>query len=140
MPVYEYNCRDCRRLVSIWLRSFNDQTPPECPNCKGKNLQRRISRVIIAKGTRRQLNELDRGRLMSHYEGRDKGSQAAWARRMASELGEAGSDFRDMAEKVEAGEQVFDLYDPAPLLDHKLSEKSETIDSGPAPSSDAHLD
>jgi putative FmdB family regulatory protein len=136
MPVYEYLCRSCRRIVSIFQRGFTAQAVPVCPNCQGADLQRRISRVVIARGTRRRLDEVDRGRLLGAYEGRDKGSQAAWARRVASELGEAGSEFREMAEKVEAGQDVFDLYDPAPTLDYKISEKKEQLSGGSASTSE----
>jgi putative FmdB family regulatory protein len=125
MPVYEYICNDCRKVSSIFTRSISAVVDPVCAHCRGKDLQRKISRVVIAKGTRRAVDDLDRRRLIGHYEGRDKGSRAAWARRMANELGEAGADFRQMAEKVEAGEDVWDLYDPAPVLDHKLNSTRE---------------
>ena len=124
MPVYEYNCHGCKRVVSVFQRRMFAQTTPVCPNCESTELERRISRVRVLKG-KREYGDVDRERLMSHFEGNDRGSQASWARRMASELGEAGGDFREMAEKVEAGEQVFDLYDPAPMLDHKISERIE---------------
>ena len=127
MPVYEYTCHSCRKIVSIFHRSISSQVEAVCPNCQSSDLQRRISRVIVAKGTRRHLDEIDRDRLMGQYEGIDKGSQASWARRVAGELGEAGTEFRDMAEKVEAGEDVWDLYDPAPMLDHKINAKKEEL-------------
>lgn len=142
MPVYEYVCHDCRKAVSIFFRSISSPPEPVCPECQGTKLRRKISRVIIAKGTRRALEEVDTSRLMGHYEGRDKASQAAWARRVAGELGEAGEDFRQMAEKVEAGEDVWDLYDPAPMLEHKISEKASQESpppSEPAPGGDGGL-
>lgn len=138
MPVYEYLCQSCRKTVSIFFRSFSAQPDPACPECGGKQLRRKISRVIIAKGGQRYLNEMDTGRLMGEYGGRDKGSQAAWARRVAGELGEAGAEFREMAEKVEAGQDVWDLYDPAPMLEHKIQEKAKaegTPSSAPESSS-----
>ncbi|MEE9286205.1 MAG: zinc ribbon domain-containing protein [Dehalococcoidia bacterium] len=130
MPIYEYLCHSCRRIVSIFQRSISAQAEPVCPHCQGGDLERRISRVIIAKGARRRLDEIDRDRLMGQYGGMDKGSQAAWARRVAGELGEAGTEFREMAEKVEAGEDVWDLYDPAPMLDYKINEKKEQLSGG----------
>lgn len=123
MPIYEYNCHNCRKIVSIFTRSFKDPVKEICPSCNGANLTRRFSRVIIAKGSHRSLGEIDRERLVGHYGGRDKKSQADWARRVAGELGEAGSEFREMADKVDAGEDVWDLYDPAPMLDYKIDEK-----------------
>ena len=132
MPVYEYVCHDCRKVVSIFFRSISSPPEPVCPECQGKDLRRKISRVVIAKGARRSLEEVDTNRLMGHYEGRDKASQAAWARKVAGELGSAGEEFREMAEKVEAGQDVWDLYDPAPMLEHKISEKASQESSAPA--------
>jgi len=140
MPIYEYICHDCRKVVSIFYRSFSALSDPACPECAGVNLRRKISRVIIAKGSSRALGELDTGRLMGHYEGMDKGSQAAWARRMAGELGEAGTDFREMAEKVDAGEEVYDLYDPGPMLEHKISERISEESGGSGDSASSGYD
>ncbi len=126
MPVYEYICHDCGRLETVLVRSFTAEVKPVCPACKGSNLRRKLSRVVVVKGARKQLEEFDRSRLVGEYEGRDKGSQARWARRVSRELGdELGSEFRDMAEKVEGGEDVWDLVDPAPTLDYKLEQKSQ---------------
>ena len=134
MPVYECICSDCRKVSRIFTRSVHERLHPACSHCQGRNLRRKISRVVIAKGTRRAIQDLVRSRLMGRYEGRDKARQAAWSRRTANELGEAGSDFREMAEKAEAGEDVWDLYDPAPVLEHKLNSHS---DSGASPPADA---
>ncbi len=130
MPVYEYVCRNCRRIVSVFQRGFTAQTTPVCSHCQSADLQRRYTPIRVLKGSRRQLDEVNRDRLLGHYEGRDKGSQASWARRVASELGEAGGEFREMAEKIEAGEEVFDLYDPAPTLEYKLDAQKEKLGGG----------
>lgn len=125
MPVYEYVCSDCRKVVSIFFRSMASQSTPVCPNCQGSNLARKISRVIVAKGDKRYFEGVDTNRMMGNYAGRDKGSQVSWARRVASELGDAGSEFREMAERVEGGADEFRLYDPAPLLEMKMRERIE---------------
>ncbi len=130
MPIYEYACTDCRKIVSIFFRSMASQDDPACPDCGGDHLHRKISRVVIAKGGAGTLTGIDTSRLMGHYEGRDKRSQAAWARRVAGEMGEAGSEFKEMAEKVEAGQDVWDLYDPGPMLEHKVHEKSREVTGG----------
>lgn len=125
MPVYEYACYDCRKIVSILHRTMESTTNPACPDCTGSKLKRRISRVVIAKGGRGVLGDVDTSRMMSNYGGHDKRSQAQWARQVAGELGGAGEDFREMAEKVEAGEDVWDLYDPGPMLEHKVNQKAD---------------
>ena len=46
MPIYEYNCRACRRRVSLFFRSFaHVDEYPACPHCGEQALHRRMSRV-----------------------------------------------------------------------------------------------
>lgn len=120
MPIYEYLCKECGKNNSIFFRSFNTVSNPACPSCNSPNMNRKISKVTHLKG-RQRLEHLDTNRMLSGAGGPDKGRQARWARRMAGELGEdLGADYREMAEKVEAGEEAFDLYDPSAHLDYKV--------------------
>ena len=120
MPIHEYRCQECGKVSSIFFRSFSTVSTPSCPSCNSASMERKISRVIHLKG-RQRLEELDTNRMLAGAGGPDKGRQARWARRVADELGEElGADYRDMAEKVEAGEEAFDLYDPSAHLDYKV--------------------
>ena len=50
MPIYEYECRDCRQRFEAIVRS-NDS--PSCPSCQSVNLERLISLFAVdARGTR----------------------------------------------------------------------------------------
>jgi len=40
MPIYEYECRDCRQRFEYLLRGDD---VPTCPACASKNLQKQIS-------------------------------------------------------------------------------------------------
>jgi putative FmdB family regulatory protein len=43
MPIYEYQCRSCGTIFDT-LRSLHDEDREvECPRCKEKNAERRIS-------------------------------------------------------------------------------------------------
>jgi putative FmdB family regulatory protein len=120
MPIYEYLCQECGKTNSIFFRSFNTVSTPVCPSCNSASMDRKISRVTHLKG-RQRLEGLDTNRMLSGAGGPDKGRQARWARRMAGELGEdLGAEYREMAEKVEAGEEAFELYDPSAHLDYKV--------------------
>lgn len=50
MPIYEYRCADCRRKVSIFVRSIAAAHDPTCPNCGGAKLERLVSRVVVRRG------------------------------------------------------------------------------------------
>ena len=58
MPLYEFQCGDCDRRVTV-QRGFHEASSPRCPSCGGENLTRLISRVSIVK------SETDRARDVS---------------------------------------------------------------------------
>ncbi|HEX5165159.1 MAG TPA: zinc ribbon domain-containing protein [Thermomicrobiales bacterium] len=46
MPIYEYRCRACGRMASLFFRSVATVDPdPACPHCGSHELTRRMSRV-----------------------------------------------------------------------------------------------
>ncbi|HET7340432.1 MAG TPA: zinc ribbon domain-containing protein [Methylomirabilota bacterium] len=44
MPIYEYECADCRRRVSLLIRTLSASAAPACPRCGGAALTRLMSR------------------------------------------------------------------------------------------------
>ena len=135
MPIYEYRCQDCGKVSSILFRSFNQVSTLSCPSCGSANMARKVSRVVHLKGQRQRLQDMDVNRMLEGAGGPDKKRQAEWARRVSQELGdEIGAEYRDMAEKVEAGEEAFDLYDPSTHLEHRMRGAAE--EDGGAASND----
>ncbi len=59
MPIYEYRCRDCGGVTSVFLRSMNSPDPTDCPACAGGVLQRIISRVAYLQSESDKLAQLD---------------------------------------------------------------------------------
>ncbi|MGD9652511.1 MAG: zinc ribbon domain-containing protein [Candidatus Dadabacteria bacterium] len=51
MPIYEYECHDCEKEVSIFFLSFSDAENEEalCPECGSKKLERIVSGVAVLK-------------------------------------------------------------------------------------------
>ena len=43
MPIYEFYCSDCNTLFSFFSRTINTSKTPNCPQCKTRKLERRIS-------------------------------------------------------------------------------------------------
>ncbi len=41
MPLYEYQCRDCRRLIEV-IQKFSDDPLTDCPECGG-TLEKAVS-------------------------------------------------------------------------------------------------
>jgi putative FmdB family regulatory protein len=53
MPLYEYQCRACGRQFERLVRT-GDQ--PDCPGCRGRDLERLLSHVSVSSEHTRQLS------------------------------------------------------------------------------------
>lgn len=109
MPFYEYKCNQCGRVESVFFRSFSSVQDPSCPSCGSGDMARLISRPAIIKSAGERLMGVDPERYLSGLDPHDKGSIVRWAKEMGRELDEdMGSEFLEMAERMEAGEEPFE--------------------------------
>jgi putative FmdB family regulatory protein len=119
MPIYEYGCYDCRKRVNIFFRSFTEVETKQavCPRCQGVNIKRLVSRVAVVRSEESRLESLaDPGNLAGLDEN-DPKSMARWMRKMSSEMGEdLGSDFNEMIDRLEAGEDPESIEKSMPEL------------------------
>ena len=58
MPIYEYDCRDCRRVVSVLVLRPSAAEAPRCPRCGGAALTRLMSRFATIKSEEARLESL----------------------------------------------------------------------------------
>lgn len=106
MPIYEYECHDCRRRVSLLVRTPSSVSHPRCPGCGGQSLSRLMSRFATVKSEEDRLESLaDPGKL-GDFDEDDPRSVGRFMKRMGRELGEdLGEDFdAAMDEAVEEAE------------------------------------
>jgi putative FmdB family regulatory protein len=54
MPIYEFYCRHCHRVLSFLSRAVNTERIPACPRCGKADLARRASAFAISKGRREE--------------------------------------------------------------------------------------
>ena len=59
MPIYEYACLDCRKVVSVLVRRVTDETEAACPQCGGKNTRRLVSGFAFHRSLLSRLEQLD---------------------------------------------------------------------------------
>ena len=107
MPIYEYQCPDCRRRVSIFFRSISQATDADvrCPHCDGERLQRLVSRVATPKSEDSRLDDLADPSLMAGLEQEDPRALASFMRRMSDEMGEPmDAELQDVVGRLESGE------------------------------------
>jgi len=43
MPIYEYECKDCKNIFSKLV--IKQDTKVECPSCKSQNVEKKMSKV-----------------------------------------------------------------------------------------------
>lgn len=138
MPTYEYRCMGCGKVSSIFFRSFSQVTEPRCPACQSSEMSRLISRVIIVRSNARGVLDIDAERALSGLDKHDKGSVVRWAKRVGQEFdGQLGSQFREMAERVESGEEHYGLtVDGDYTFRYKVAEEQARARGEPMESSD----
>ena len=134
MPIYEYRCRDCSAVSSVFFRSIGAAgANVTCERCASSRTERLISRTFVVKGAERfDAYDADR-RIGEVGDIPDAGTFARWARKMGRELGETagGEKFRELAERAEAGDDPIERVDPGHTLRYELSQRREqALDAG----------
>ena len=101
MPIYEYHCEDCRRRVSILVRSISNPGRPTCPRCGGHHLERLMSRFARLRSEDDRLDDLADPSSLGDLDENDPKSVARLAKKMGHELGEdLGEDFDQVMEEA----------------------------------------
>jgi putative FmdB family regulatory protein len=122
MPIYQYDCAGCDRRVDVFFRSANSPTDPACPECGSAELSRVMSAFSRARSSSDRVASIDFDQEMGRLRGGDEGDFAKWAKRMGREYdGELGSNFGELAEKAESGEDPIERVDPGFKLQHEIN-------------------
>lgn len=59
MPVYEYACMHCKKVVTVLVKRVTDDFQPACPECGGADVHRLISSFAFHLSMRSKLDQLD---------------------------------------------------------------------------------
>ncbi len=117
MPIYEYRCGNCKRRVSIFVRSFSAVEQAHCPNCDSTNLTRLVSKVAALKSEESRLESLGDPSNFGDVDENDPRSIARMMRKMGNEMGEEmGPEFTEMVDRLEAGENPEEIEKSMPGL------------------------
>jgi len=133
MPIYEYNCADCKRRVSLFYQTFSaaGAATPICPNCGSLHLSRLVSRVFQLKSEDAQLEYLSNPSSFGDLDENDPKSVARWARKLGQQMGEdLGDDWSEMVDKLEAGEDMDG--DAPPGADFDAESDSDGVGASPS--------
>lgn len=109
MPIYEYDCADCRRRVSRLVMRISDPEPPRCPRCGGERLTRLMSRFARLRSEDDRLDSLADPSKLGGLDEEDPRSVARFMKKMGSELGDdAGEDWDQMVDEAVEEEESGD--------------------------------
>ncbi|MGE0135695.1 MAG: zinc ribbon domain-containing protein [Dehalococcoidia bacterium] len=136
MPLYQFDCSGCGKQVEILFRSVNTTKKPVCPECGSKKLKKVMSRVARIKSTRERFEDIDHVREAAELNGSsDPAVFARWARRVGAEYDEElGTNYRELAERAEAGETVHERVDADHTFRHQVNQRLASMDmAGDAP-------
>jgi len=88
VPIYEYECRGCRRRVSLLIRTPQAAEAPRCPRCGSAELSRLMSRFATVKSEDARLDSLSDPSSFGDLDENDPRSVAQFVKKMGSEMGE----------------------------------------------------
>jgi putative FmdB family regulatory protein len=102
MPIYEYECADCRRKQSFLIMNLERELSGlRCKKCGGPTLNRLVSRVNVVKSEEARLESLADPSKLGDLDENDPKSMARWMKKMGKEMGEdMGEDFDQMVDEA----------------------------------------
>jgi len=104
MPIYEYECSDCDKEVSIFFLSYSEAntTKPSCPECGNQNLNRLLSQVSVSQQKKEQSTTKSK---VANSDLEDPKTLAREMERGASNSkADYGEDFKEVKGRLEKGE------------------------------------
>jgi len=105
MPIYEYQCRECRRVSGFLILNLKEPFAPVCPGCGSRSLTRVLSRVHVRLSEETRLERLADPSAWAGVDENDPKSMARMLKKMTQEMGEdtAGDVDQLVEEAMESG-------------------------------------
>src|SRR4029450_4783409 len=104
MPIYEHDCRGCRRRVSLLVLRPSTAESPTCPRCGSSELSRLMSRFATVKSEDARLGALAGSSSLGDLDENDPSSVARFMKKMGREFGDdLGDDFESAMDEAMAG-------------------------------------
>ena len=121
MPLYDYFCQDCQTRFDVFMTySEYGQRIVTCPECKSRNVRRRVPRVRVGKSDSAHADSLaDDFSDPSALAGLENDPQAMGRvmRKMGKEMGEEmPPEFDEVVDRLEMGQSPEDIEKDLPDL------------------------
>jgi len=122
MPIYEYRCQKCRRRFSAFWRSFSaiDESTVTCKYCHGAEVRRLVSRVRVVRSEDSRMEDMADPSAWGDFDENDPKSMGRFMRKMVNEMGDEagdlGSEFDEVIDRLEAGQDPEQIEKEIPDL------------------------
>ncbi len=111
MPIYEYECQQCRAISTFLILKKEDAARVGCKGCGSKEMSRVISRVAYHRSENDRLAEFDTRKSQGEEFYKDSRNVGLWAKKRAKELGaDLGPQFDEIVENARTG-KILEKYD-----------------------------
>jgi putative FmdB family regulatory protein len=117
MPLYDYNCLDCRKKFDLFM-SYSEYgvRPVSCPHCHSSLVRRRVNRIRVARSEESRLDSLADPSTLAGMED-DPRALGRMMREMGKEAGEElGPEFDEVVNRLESGQDPGSIEQDLPGL------------------------
>ena len=129
MSIIEYQCKSCRRKVSVYVKGFSGTPEVACSFCGGKDLARLFSTFAMVRGDSDIYDDiLSDSSLVNRMMANDPKALVEWSRRMGGTEGENAPEYQEMVERLERGESVESVA--ADMQKRELGGEGASLDDG----------
>lgn len=115
MPIYEYQCNNCRRKAEIFVHSFSLPSNPTCTHCGSEDLSRIFSKFAVrrSKSDKSVYDDiLSDSKLTQGLMRNDPRALAEWSRKMSRAADEDSTpETEELMDRLEAGEDVSEVIE-----------------------------
>lgn len=107
MPIYEFQCRDCRKRSAVLILSLRNPSPVSCTHCGSSHMDRLLSRFAAPKSEEARLESLADPDNLGGLDENDPSSMARFMKKMGEEMGEdVGEDVEAMMDQTEGSDEL----------------------------------
>jgi putative FmdB family regulatory protein len=117
MPTYPYTCLKCRKRFDVFM-TFSEYGTRRvhCPHCQSDQVQRRITRVRVARSEDSRMESLSDPSMLDGLED-DPKAMGRMMREMSREMGEElGPEFDEVVGRLESGQSPDEIEQAIPDL------------------------
>ena len=110
MPIYEYECQECRAVSGFLILKKQDEEKVACLKCGRGKMSRVISRVTYHRSETDRLAEFDTRKQQGEEFYKDSRNVGLWAKKRAKELGaDLGDKMDELVESARTG-KILEKY------------------------------